>query len=90
MDKLNAQDSLSMDLTAAAAICDAAKVLTALERAQADAKNGSLSTGEGYADGHVLRDKSLPDMLYHAVQLIERAKRTAEAINETGPVEARP
>jgi len=84
-------DALTLDLTAAAAICDAAKVLTALERAQADPKNNSLATGEGYAGGYVLRDVSLPDMLWHAEQLIARAMRQAEAITAaaTKP-EARP
>lgn len=74
------------ELKAAAAILDAAEVLSALERAPEhhDTHPGhNIKTGGGYAHGHSLRDSSLPTILSHARYLVESALNEADVMRET-------
>lgn len=75
-------DAMDSDLTAARAIMDAAKILTALERAQAKPVGGALQTGEGFADGHTLRDDTLPALLAHGVDLLNRVEKQSAAVSK--------
>lgn len=79
---INRYDVLHSDLSAAMAIIDAAAVLTALERAKTIREEGSLITGEGFANGYILRDHSLPAMLKHAVSLVDMARNEADCMRE--------
>lgn len=80
---LDLVDSITRDVAAARAIMDAAKVLTALERALAKAVDGSHVTGEGYADGHTLRDDTLPALLAHGVDLLNQIEDQSNALSQT-------
>lgn len=65
-------DAINENLSAAIAIVDCVRVLTALERAPCPPLNeGGMNVGEGYAGGVVVRDDSMPDALYHAMQLMK-------------------
>src|SRR5687768_3816184 len=75
-------DSIFRDVAAARAIMDAAKVLTALERVRAKSLDGCLQTGEGMADGHALRDDTLPTLLAHGVELLNRIEAQTEAMSK--------
>lgn len=69
----------------AAAICDAAKVLSALENLPGGmAKPGerTMMTGNGFADGYCLRDSTLPELLFHATELIEDGRKLLRNIGE--------
>ena len=66
------------------AILDCARVLSALERMRSrmDPETGMIS-GEGSADGHLIRDDSLPDLLYHGTKLLDKLrKRSSEVLRE--------
>lgn len=80
---------ITYNLAVATAILDAAKVLTALHSARADAKEGSGATGEGYANGFTLRDDTLPIVLDHAIDLLGNVGTEADVINDTMLVRAR-
>lgn len=71
-------DEITGDLNAARAIMDAASVLIALDHAQAEPLEGTLATGNGFADGYNLSDATLPDLLKHGVNLLESVKRKAD------------
>jgi hypothetical protein len=77
-------DEITSDLSTARAIMDAAKVLTALERARAKAIDGTLATGEGYANGHLLCDSTLPTLLFHGTQLIDGIEKKFEQVARFG------
>ena len=70
---LDLEDALHERIVVARAIFDCAKVLTALERSpQPESSNGEAVTGAGMADGHTMRDDSLPDLLAFGTRLIDQ------------------
>ena len=81
-DILDHFDDLTSNVGAAKAILDAAKVLTALRSARADAQEGCGATGEGWANGFTLRDDTLPTMLAHAVGLLDTVSVKVDLISE--------
>jgi hypothetical protein len=78
---LGVVDRLQAKCDAVQAILDCAKVLTALERAKATEQEGTLATGEGYADGHVLADASLPALLAHGYFLMRDIQGDVETLH---------
>jgi hypothetical protein len=85
---LDLSDELTTRCTAARAIMDAAKVLTALRTAIAEPIQGTLATGEGWADGYVLHDRTLPDLLSHGASLMDDIEKGVEEMHRLaiGPV----
>lgn len=79
-DVVNAQDRIAEDLSAAAAIIDCVRILTALEREPIQA--GDHSIGDGYVGGITARDTSIPLALHHALGLIAHAGSLANKIAE--------
>ncbi len=58
-------------------------MLSALERApQGKSSESTLATGGGFASGIQVRDVSLPDMLKHALCLIDSALNEADVMRE--------
>ena len=72
-------------LMAARAVCDAAAVLVALERAPSHHDthpSHNLLTGGGYAHGLKVNDETLPTLLKHAATLIDMAHNDADCMRE--------
>lgn len=76
---LDIQDEIDSNFDAAIAIIDCVSVLTALERVghQEEVK---LALGDGYANGHVARNDSMPVALYHATVLLQRNRGLVEQV----------
>ena len=89
VNTLHLVDSIAADVAAARAIMDAAKILAALERARAKAVDGSLATGEGFAGGYTLIDDTLPTLLAHGVNLMDRIEEQSNAIADTALAKVR-
>lgn len=75
-------DEIAINLRGVAAIIDAARILAALERTVVKPEEGSLKTGEGYANGETLRDVSLHDLLYVGLELTHQANEKAEELHQ--------
>lgn len=72
-------------LKAARAICDAAAVLSALERAPSHHDthpSHNILTGGGYAHGLRARNETLPTLLKQAANLIDMAHNDADCMRE--------
>lgn len=73
------------ELKSAAAILDAAEVLSALERAPEHHDthpSHNIKTGGGYAHGRRLLDGTLPTVLSHVRYLVESALNDADVMRE--------
>lgn len=82
------QDQIHEALEAASAIVDCVRVLASLERSQSipkEHRNGALALGNGFAGGSTVRDASLPDALFHAMGLIDRAKELSDQAAKVQP-----
>lgn len=78
-------DVIDEQLKAARAICDAAAVLTALERAPSHHDthpSHNILTGGGYAHGLKVRDETLPILLKQAASLIDMSHNDADCMRE--------
>ncbi len=70
--ELHAQPHALLEVVTA--LLDCAAVLAALERTTECQPEGGMSTGAGFADGHQVRDASLPILLLHARDLVEQVQ----------------
>lgn len=78
LELIDRQDSITEKLSTASAIIDCIRMLTAMERMPKS--GGGRENGEGYANGHRLRDESAPLALFHAMELVDGAKEASEAL----------
>lgn len=72
-------------LKAIEAILDAARVLTALERAPAHHDthpSHEILTGGGYAHGYRVKSETLPDLMGHARTLVQLTRNDAACARE--------
>jgi hypothetical protein len=74
--RVDRQDLIDEKLVAATAIIDCVRVLTALERSES-----------GFADGHRIRDKSMPVALAHAMELLGEVQTMSEETFKHTPVD---
>lgn len=80
-EAIASMDRITMNLTVARAICDAVKVLAALERTPgAQGGDSDIFTGEGYADGFTVFDATMPSLLHHAATLMSNIKEDAKGL----------
>ncbi len=76
-------DEINEKYSAALAIVDCVRVLTALERTPIlDVPEGVLNTGAGVASGFSVCDASMPDALYQAMRLMQEMKTAADLLYE--------
>ena len=84
LDLCDHSDAITAALTSAVAIMDCVRVLTALASLpeQHDISKEIGVTGGGYVCGVCVRDATLPQALYHAIELISDAeKRNSKIID---------
>lgn len=73
-DHLDRADRVHSNLRAVQAIIDAACILSALERTEERTGRTGMANGAGWANGHIVRNDTLPDMLHHARKLAENVE----------------
>jgi hypothetical protein len=87
--KVFCEDQIYENLGSALAIIDCVRVLSALDRSTVCSDD--LASGDGFANGHKVRDSSMPNALQHAMTLIEHATEGARSLGvmafETSPSE---
>lgn len=71
-------DRINMNASVVRAICDATKLLAALERAVSE----QADLGEGMAGGFKLCNATLPDLMHHAAELVSAIKEDANTLWE--------